>query len=102
MNDRVANGWEFDGGSREPDPAERKERFNLRMSRGFYARPLLGLASGPLVLAGLKLGQFMQDPVPAPAIDERYRIVFFCLLGGLFSKTLLDWLKDVFKKLLGK
>lgn len=102
LNDRVANGWEFEDGSRDPDPTEKKERFNVRMSNGFLARPVLGLASGPLVLAGVKLGQFVQDAVPTQAIDDRYRILFFCILGGLFSKTLFDWLKDVFKKLLGK
>jgi hypothetical protein len=102
LNERVANGWEFDDGSREPDPAVTKERFNLRLSKGFFARPFLGLASGPLVLAGIKLGQFLHDAVPPTLIDERYRILFFCILGGLFSKTLFDWLKDVFKKLVGK
>ena len=95
LNERVANGWEFDDGTREPDPAERKERFNRRLAGGFLARPFLGVVSGPLVLAGGRFGHF------ASAEDE-YGIVFLSLLGGLFSKTLFDWLRDAFKKILGK
>jgi hypothetical protein len=64
LNDRVADGWEFDDGSRQPDPAVDKERFNLRLANGFIARPFLGLASGPLVLACIKLGRFVQEALP--------------------------------------
>ena len=95
LDDRVANGWEFEDGTREPDPETKKERFNLRLSRGFLARPFLGVVTGPLVLAGGQVGQFAQT-------GARSHVFFFCLLGGLFSKTLLDWLKEGFKKILGK
>src|SRR6266704_1732897 len=32
LNERLANGWEFEDGSREPDPGEKKERFNSRLT----------------------------------------------------------------------
>lgn len=96
LNQRVANGWESEDGARTPDPAEKKERFNRRLSGGFIARPFLGLVTGILVLTGAHLGLIASVVVRDP--DAR---VFFCLLGGFFSKTLLDWLKDTFKSILG-
>lgn len=140
LNERVSNGWEFSDGTREPSPAETKERFNLRMWGSFLARPFLGLASGPLVMAGFRLGQLAPTQSPAQARGQAqalaqgltealaqpkppayakglaeaiaealteptansHHIFFFSLLGGLFSKTLFDWLRDVFKKVLGR
>ncbi len=95
LNDRTANGWETDAGTRSPDPAEKKERFNRRLTGGFLARPFLGLVTGLLVFAGGRYGHFAYA-------DGSHGVIFLCLIGGLFSKTLLDWLKDAFKKILAK
>lgn len=139
LNERVANGWEFPEGTRAPDPAQTRGRFNLRMVGGFLARPLLGLASGPLAMTALKLGELIgpaQTPDPKMGQEQiqaiiqaitqaqdratikalaqslskalapqdqgsEYQIFFFSFLGGLLSKTLFDWLKDRFRKVLG-
>lgn len=77
-------------------PCEKKERFNRRLTGGFFARPFLGLVAGVLVLTGAHFGL-----LASVVARDQYATVFLCLLGGLFSKTLFDWLRDTFKKILG-
>ena len=95
LNDRIANGWEHENGTREPDPSESKERFSKALLGGFLARPLLGAGTGVLVLAGAHAGQF-------ETAKTLYGIMFWSTVGGLFAKTLLDKLNESFKKVLGK
>ena len=94
VNRRYAGGLEFSNGSRYPDQ-EKKERFNCRLVVGFLTRPLLGAATGPLVALGLSAGIFKETASELPAV------VFWSALGGLFAKTLIDKLKDLFANLIG-
>jgi hypothetical protein len=95
LNDRIAAGWEYENGTREPDPTDSKERFNKKLLGGFLARPLLGGGAGILVFTGARVGEFK-------TAQTLYGILFWSTLGGLFAKTLLDKLNEAFKKVLGK
>lgn len=95
VNRRYAGGLEFSNGTRYPDQ-DKKERFNCRLVVGFLTRPLLGAATGPLVALGLSAGIF-KDADP----NKLAVVVFWSSLGGLFAKTLIDKLKDLFANLIG-
>jgi hypothetical protein len=93
--DRVAQGWEFDGGDQWPDDSK-KERFKARMVPLFAVRPFLGSFVGALAYAGFLSGALF-DSNPSSE-----RILFITLLSGFFAKTLLDVLKGAFKGLVGR
>jgi hypothetical protein len=94
---RRAEGWEFSDGTPYPDDAV-KQRFSERMFPFFLARPWLGAAVGFLVFVGglsNYIGKFENPP-------ELYKLTFLAIMGGLFAKTLIEKLKDVFDNLVGK
>ena len=95
VNARYAAGLEFKDGTRYPDQ-EKKERFNSRLVAGFLTRPLLGGATGPLIILALRAKIFGDVDLSNPEI-----VLLWSALGGLFAKTLLDKLKDVFANLIG-
>jgi len=99
LSERCANGWEFSDGSVWPEPpgSAKKERFNQRLGLLFLFRPFLGAAVGLLVYAGLASGVF----AAAEASDVN-SLLFWAFLSGLFAKTLVDKLLEMFKALLGK
>lgn len=97
INERVAYGWVFRSGNRTPAPGERKERFNARLTRGFVSRPFVGIVAGLLVLFGCVTGVLWKVQ-----LEDTFKLTFWCLLGGLFAKTMFDKLKEVFKNLVGK
>jgi hypothetical protein len=98
--DRMAAGWEFSDGTTYPDE-EKKERFNLRMRFYFMFRPLFGTALGYLIYLVL-LGGLPEVSNPFSQIPPGLQPAFWSFLAGLFAKTLLDWLLDVFKAAFGK
>ena len=93
---RKANGWEFRDGTSYPDDAS-KERFNERMTYFFLARPYLGASVGLLVFVGVASGILIKVGSPS----DLYKLTFLSLLAGLFAKTLLEKLKNVFDNLFG-
>jgi hypothetical protein len=97
INERVAYGWVFRSGNRTPAPDEKKERFNARLVRGFVSRPFVGVVAGLLVFFGCVSGVLWKVPQ-----ESTFTLTFWCLLGGIFAKTLLDKLKEVLKNLVGK
>ena len=97
INERVSYGWVFSSGSRIPDSAIVKERFNLRLIRGFIVRPFVGVVGGLFMLFGCLSGVLWEI-----SIEETYKITFWSLLSGFFAKTLFDKLKEVFKNFIGK
>lgn len=94
---RRADGWEFSDGTTYPDD-QRKQRFNERMIPFFFARPCLGAAVGLLVFAG-SLSNYLAKFENPP---DLFKLTFLAILGGLFAKTLLEKLKDIFDHLFGK
>lgn len=95
--DRKANGWEFSDGTTYPDD-DRKQRFSERMTYFFVARPYLGASVGLLVFVGGVSGFLLNVGNP----PDLYKLTFLSLLAGLFAKTLLEKLKNVFDYLFGK
>jgi len=93
---RRSNGLEFKNGKKYPkdNPAD---KFSLRMSTFYILRPLLGLFAGLVVYFGI------QYILKVELIqDEQNRYIFWSLMGGLFAKSLIAKLKDLFDALIGK
>jgi hypothetical protein len=95
-NARFAAGLEFSDGTQHPDQGGKKERFNARLASGFLDRPLLGAFTGFLAAACLKVGLF-----GGGKFDEDAFLLAFCLLSGLFAKTFIDRIKEIFKSIIG-
>src|SRR5262249_44034053 len=92
--DRHADGYEDIDGNQWPDPLHPKPRFSKRMAPWFLYRPVLGAAAGLAVYLGLTGGVWKVTTDPS-------QLAFYCLLGGLFSKSLFDLLLDKFKQFFG-
>ncbi len=110
--DRYGNGWELNSGRQYPEKDEQakedrrrkrpKERFNARLVPSFVVRPFLGSAMGLLVYTGLLGGYLIATQDTAEKDFSLPGLVFLSCLAGLFAKTFLEKLKDVFKALVGK
>lgn len=87
---RTANGWEFSSGLKLPsdDP---KDKFSIKMSSFFYFRPILGVVASIIVFA------MIESEIVEIVNRTEYHLIFWCILAGLFAKTLFDKLNDMFK-----
>ena len=92
--DRHAQGIEDKDGHQWPDPRSKKERFNRRMAVWFWYRPVLGAVVGFMVYLAGAAGVFNRAHSAAG-------LAFFALIGGLFAKSLLDFLLEKSKTLFG-
>ena len=100
--DRWANGLESWAGKKFPGPKP-KDKFSLRMAPFFLIRPVLGGALGVVVYAGIRSGLlFAQKNGTDDAQLSMHALAFYATLAGLFAKTLLERLKDMFKAFVGK
>jgi hypothetical protein len=100
--DRWANGLESWAGKKFPGPRP-KDKFSLRMAPFFLIRPVLGGALGVVVYAGIRSGLlFAQKNGTDDAQLNMHALAFYATLAGLFAKTLLERLKDMFKAFVGK
>jgi len=98
--DRRAHGWEFSTGLKYPEE-QPPDKFSRGMVSSFLLRPVLGGALGWIVYVGALSGYLF------PAGDPRMegwveKMIFWSFLGGLFAKTLLDKLNELFKQLVGQ
>lgn len=99
--ERMAEGWEFSSGGQWPYKKERKERFSWRMTPLFVVRPLLGGLMGFITYVSIVGGYFLAVSSPQEAALRPAGMAFFAVLAGLFAKTFLGKLKDVFATLTG-
>ena len=96
---RHADGYEFEDGFQYPSAEKDTERFNIRMLGFFYLRPFLGAGMGVVAYAGTVAGTlFSTASDGAPRAES---VLFFALLAGLFSKTLILKLQKGFDALVG-
>lgn len=102
---RIANGWEFEDGTKYPKKKPR-DKFVARMVPWFIVRPFLGSAMGLLVYVGIKGGYLIAVQNASQGTSHgtfsREGLLFFAFLGGLFAKTFLEKLKMTFDSLFGK
>ncbi len=92
--ERRANGWEDKFGNKYPDDVP-KDKFNLGMISFFLFRPVFGIFAGVLIYFGFQTKYFHN-------ISFEYTdVVFWSLLCGLFVKTLIDKMKNLFESLIG-
>lgn len=101
--ERIANGWERANGEKLPKE-EPKDKFLARMSPQFILRPLLGAVMGLLVYGGIIGGYLITVQVENLSITS-FRpegLLFVSLLAGLFAKTFIEKLRDMFDALFGK
>lgn len=93
---RKANGWETVASDKYPSDGK-GDRFSQRMSTFFLYRPIFGIIAGLLVFFGVQTGYF-----GSMTVNEEAKVIFYSLLSGLFVKSLLEKLKDLFDSLVGK
>jgi hypothetical protein len=93
---RKANGWETEDGKKHPIDGK-KEMFSQRMATFFLFRPTFGVIGGLLIYFGMQSKYFGDTGIEDPS-----KVIFWSLLSGLFVKSLLEKLKDLFDSLVGK
>lgn len=98
--ERMANGWESHDGLKWPD-SNKPDRFSLRMTGQFVVRPFLGALVGFVTYVGVVGGYFVTVSSPEGASLRPAGMAFFAVLAGLFAKTMLERLKEMFKALVG-
>ncbi|MFD2562660.1 hypothetical protein [Aquimarina rubra] len=94
---RKANGWEFKNGLKYPNESP-KDKFSIRISSFFMVRPLLGILSGFVINYGFQATRSFK--LHSEGLDEA-SLIFWSILAGLFAKSLIEKLKDLFKNLVG-
>jgi hypothetical protein len=94
--ERKANGWEDKNGNKYPKE-EPKDKFSERMATFFLFRPVFGILAGLLIFFGIQTNYFLET-----GIENESKVIFWSLLSGLFIKTLIEKLKDLFDSLVGK
>ncbi|WP_299443302.1 hypothetical protein [uncultured Aquimarina sp.] len=94
---RKANGWEFKNGLKYPNDSP-KDKFSIRMSSFFMTRPILGILSGFIIYYGFQVIGVFQ--IHSEGLKEA-SLIFWSILAGLFAKSMIEKLKDVFKNLVG-
>jgi hypothetical protein len=99
---RKANGWEMEDGKKYPiDPKkapadDKRDMFSQRMATFFLYRPAFGIIGGLLSYYGAQSSYFIGS-----GGDKESKFIFFALLSGLFVKSLIEKLKDLFDNLIG-
>lgn len=93
---RRANGWEFSDGQKYP-VGSKPDRFSMRMSIFFLMRPLLGILAGFIIYFGFSIISHAQ----VSGAEESHTLIFWSLIAGLFAKSLIQKLKDLFDNLIG-
>jgi hypothetical protein len=76
---------------------EPKDKFSERMATFFLFRPVFGILAGLLIFFGIQTNYFLET-----GIENESKVIFWSLLSGLFIKTLIEKLKDLFDSLVGK
>ena len=71
--------------------------FSQRMANFFLFRPALGIIAGLLIYFGMEAKYFGDT-----GLEQQAKVIFWSLLSGLFAKTLIGKLKDLFDGLVGK
>lgn len=94
--DRKANGWESNNGDKYPEGGK-PDKFSIRMATFFLYRPIFGVLAGLLVYFGMQAKYFGDTGIEDPS-----KVVFWSLLSGLFVKSLIEKLKDLFDSFVGK
>jgi len=94
--ERKANGWEDKKGNKYPND-EPRDKFSQRMATFFLFRPFFGILAGLIIYFGMQAKLLGDTGISDPA-----KVIFWSLLSGLFIKTLMEKLKDVFENLVGK
>jgi hypothetical protein len=94
--DRTANGWESKDGDKYPATGK-PDKFSLRMSTFFFFRPLFGILAGLLIFYGIYSNYF-----GCSEVKNENGFIFISFLAGLFIKSLIEKLKDLFDNLVGK
>ena len=99
---RIADGWSFSDGTKLPED-EPKDKFVARMIPFFLIRPFLGAATGLFMYVGVVGGFLILTTGDLDSADfSPEGVTFLAILGGLFAKTFLERLRDVFDSLFGK
>lgn len=101
--ERIANGWELASGIKMPTDHP-KDKFLARMSAQFFLRPFLGAVMGVLVYSGITGGYLITIQIENLTATQ-FRpegLLFVSLLGGVFAKTFIEKLRDMFDALFGK
>lgn len=93
---RKANGWEFSNGLKYPSDSP-DDKFSIRMATFFMGRPLLGIVAGLIVFFGFSIVFEKSENT-----FEKTSLIFWSILAGLFAKSLIAKLKDLFDNLIGK
>lgn len=92
--DRIAHGWEDSYGNKYPQD-EPKDKFNIGMVTFFLFRPVFGILAGLLVYFGLQTKYVGDGTLAIP------NVIFWSLLCGLFVKSLIEKLKNLFDNFVG-
>jgi hypothetical protein len=93
--ERYANGYELNDGSHYPIDAKRdKGFFNARFAWSLRLRPILGFLVAPIFVWGLshftKVYFDLSDPKT---------LGFIAFIGGFLAKSILDLVKNLFKRI---
>lgn len=92
---RKANGWETEDGITHPVDGK-SDMFSQRMATFFLYRPVFGIIAGLLIFFGIEAEYFGNINS-----TEEAKVVFLSIISGLFIKSLIEKLKDLFDNLIG-
>lgn len=95
---RKANGWEFKNGIKYPSDIP-IDKFSMRVSTSLILRPLLGFVTGMIIFYGIN-SIFKTDDIGFGG--EESRMIFWSLIAGLFAKSLIEKLQNIFDNLIGQ
>ncbi len=93
--ERKANGWESKNGDKYPADGK-PDKFSIRMSTFFLYRPIFGILAGLLMFFGMQAKYFGDMD-----FEDQSKVIFWSLLSGLFVKSLIEKLKNLFDSFVG-
>ncbi len=97
----LSQGWEFSKGGKYPKD-EPPDKFVARMVPFFVIRPLLGSAVGFVAYVGIVGGYLIAAEGSTKQNFSREALLFISFLSGLFAKTFVEKLRDMFDAFFGK
>ncbi|MBM3211151.1 hypothetical protein FJZ33_02960 [Candidatus Poribacteria bacterium] len=102
--ERIAHGWELDiEGETIKYPNEGpKDKFVSRMVPFFMIRPFFGFAMGLVVYLGIQAGYLIAVSNQSEKSLSLEGLMFLSFLAGLFAKTFIEKLRDMFDAFFGK